>query len=74
MMIDFPDSKPALEDLHFSLEQTELRQSLISTLKTVFQTRVLHPGACRIDATAIIELSYMELREDNSMLATHWSL
>lgn len=44
MIIDYPDSKPAFEDLHAALPQTNLRKDLIKTVKQVYENRILHPG------------------------------
>uniref|UniRef100_A0A3Q2PNP1 Anaphase promoting complex subunit 2 n=1 Tax=Fundulus heteroclitus TaxID=8078 RepID=A0A3Q2PNP1_FUNHE len=41
---DFPESKPAIEDLKFCLERTNQRQQLLSSLKSAFESRLLHPG------------------------------
>lgn len=42
--VDFPESKPAVEDLKFCLERTNLRQQLLSSLKSALEIRLLHPG------------------------------
>lgn len=41
---DFPESKPAVEDLKFCLERTNQRQQLLSSLKSALEMRLLHPG------------------------------
>jgi hypothetical protein len=41
---DFPESKPAIEDLKFCLERTNQKQQLLTSLKSAFESRLLHPG------------------------------
>lgn len=41
---DFPESKAAIEDLKFCLERTNQRQQLLTSLKSAFESRLLHPG------------------------------
>lgn len=44
IVADFPESIPAIEDLKFCLERTNQRQQLLASLKSAFETRLLHPG------------------------------
>lgn len=44
MLSDFPESKAAIEDLKFCLERTNQRQQLLTSLKSAFESRLLHPG------------------------------
>lgn len=44
---DFPDSRPAVEDLKYCLERTDQRQQLLVSLKAALETRLLHPGTGR---------------------------
>lgn len=44
IVIDYPDSKDAIEDLKLCLEKTNLRAYVISSLKTSIEQRLLHPG------------------------------
>ena len=44
IMIEWPDSQPALEDIRQCLATTDLRAHLTSSLKTVLDTKLLHPG------------------------------
>ena len=44
MIIDYPESKSAFEDLHAALPHTNLRKELIRTVKQVYENRILHPG------------------------------
>lgn len=41
---DFPESKPAVDDLKYCLERTNQRQQLLSSLKSALEMRLLHPG------------------------------
>ncbi|CAG0895375.1 unnamed protein product [Darwinula stevensoni] len=49
IVIEFPESQPALEDLKECLEKTNLRTQLIQSLKAALQTRLLHPGVNTAD-------------------------
>ncbi|CAL1295242.1 unnamed protein product [Larinioides sclopetarius] len=44
IIIEFPESQAALEDLKEVLEITNLRSKLISSLKASLENRLLHPG------------------------------
>ncbi|KAL3869262.1 hypothetical protein ACJMK2_041966 [Sinanodonta woodiana] len=44
IIIDFPESAPAVQDLKACLEKTDMRAQLISTLRSSIETRLLHPG------------------------------
>lgn len=41
---DFPDSRPAIDDLKICLEKIDLRVYLVKSLKDVLEKRLLHPG------------------------------
>eukprot|EP00731_Ephydatia_muelleri_P024290 Em0016g561a len=45
ILVEFPDSKPSLDDLKDCLDRVELRATLIKSLRDIFQHRLLHPGA-----------------------------
>jgi anaphase-promoting complex subunit 2 len=45
IIVEFPDSKPAISDLKECIEQTGQRQQLICSLKESFDLRLLHAGA-----------------------------
>ncbi|XP_070531907.1 anaphase-promoting complex subunit 2-like [Ptychodera flava] len=49
VIVEYPDSMPALEDLKCCLEKTDQRQQLVMSLKTALETRLLHPGANTAD-------------------------
>ncbi|KAG8536503.1 hypothetical protein GDO81_026218, partial [Engystomops pustulosus] len=66
---DFPDSKPAIEDLKFCLERTNQRQQLLSCLKMALETRLLHPGVNTSDIITLYISAIKALRElDPSMV------
>ncbi|CAH1786015.1 unnamed protein product, partial [Owenia fusiformis] len=44
IIIEYPDSEPALIDLKACLEKTDLRGHLVESLRTALETRLLHPG------------------------------
>ncbi|XP_076672379.1 anaphase promoting complex subunit morula [Andrena cerasifolii] len=44
IIIEYPDSQPAIDDLHICLERTDLRRVLIESLQEALKTRLLHPG------------------------------
>ncbi|XP_076306794.1 anaphase promoting complex subunit morula [Tachypleus tridentatus] len=49
IIIEFPESQAALEDLKVCLEKTNLRQNLITSLKNSLERRLLHPGVNTAD-------------------------
>ena len=44
IIVEFPDSEPALTDLSTCLEKTDRRSKLVVMLKNALETRLLHPG------------------------------
>ena len=44
IVIDFPDSKNAIDDLKICLTKTNLKSHLIISLKQSIEQRLLHPG------------------------------
>jgi anaphase-promoting complex subunit 2 len=44
IVIDYPDSKSAVDDLKICLEKTNLRTAVISGLRSSIEQRLLHPG------------------------------
>lgn len=44
IVIDFPDSKNAVDDLKVCLEKTNLRAYVVKSLKASIEQRLLHPG------------------------------
>ncbi|XP_053552124.1 anaphase-promoting complex subunit 2 [Bombina bombina] len=66
---DFPESKPAIEDLKYCLERTNLRQQLLTSLKAALETRLLHPGVNTSDIITLYISAIKALRElDPSMV------
>merc|ERR1719309_1402760 len=49
IIIEFPESQPALEDLRECLGQTDLRSHLTTSLKQVLDAKLLHPGVNTAD-------------------------
>ena len=45
ILTEFPDSRPALEDLRVCLARTQGYAQVVAELAEVFQRRLLHPGA-----------------------------
>lgn len=44
IVIDYPDSRPALDDLKICLSKTQLRSHVIKSLRSSIEQRLLHPG------------------------------
>ena len=44
IIIDYPDSKNAVDDLKLCLQKTNLRSNVIKLLKHSIEQRLLHPG------------------------------
>uniref|UniRef100_A0A8C5PE30 Anaphase-promoting complex subunit 2 n=1 Tax=Leptobrachium leishanense TaxID=445787 RepID=A0A8C5PE30_9ANUR len=66
---DFPESKPAIEDLKFCLKRTNQRQQLLLSLRGALETRLLHPGVNTSDIITLYILAIKALRElDPSMV------
>lgn len=49
IIIEYPNSLPAIFDLRTCLQRTDLRKNLIETLQDAFKTRLLHPGVTTQD-------------------------
>ncbi|XP_014681229.1 PREDICTED: anaphase-promoting complex subunit 2-like isoform X2 [Priapulus caudatus] len=49
IIIEYPESEPAIVDLRCCLEKTNLRSQLVTSLKTALETRLLHPGVNTAD-------------------------
>uniref|UniRef100_A0A8C5C3B4 Anaphase-promoting complex subunit 2 n=1 Tax=Gadus morhua TaxID=8049 RepID=A0A8C5C3B4_GADMO len=66
---DFPESKPAIEDLKFCLERTNQKQQLLTSLKSAFESRLLHPGVHTSDILTVYISAIKALRDlDPSMV------
>ena len=57
IVIDFPDSRNAVEDLKLCLEKTNLRSHVIKSLKASIEQRLLHPGVNTSDVIKLNELN-----------------
>lgn len=49
IIIEYPDSQPAVDDIKLCLNKTDLRSSLCKRLQTALETRLLHPGVNTTD-------------------------
>ncbi|KAI5480345.1 anaphase-promoting complex subunit 2 [Pseudohyphozyma bogoriensis] len=45
IIVDFPESKPALEDLKICMFKTDQRSIIVTRLRALMARRLLHPGA-----------------------------
>lgn len=59
---DFPDSRPAVEDLKYCLERTDQRPQLLVSLRAALETRLLHPGAVAGPPTFALRAQTRDLR------------
>lgn len=59
---DFPDSRPAVEDLKYCLERTDQRPQLLVSLRAALETRLLHPGAAAGPPTFALRAQTRDLR------------
>ncbi|XP_013419521.1 anaphase-promoting complex subunit 2-like [Lingula anatina] len=62
IIVDFPESRPALDDLKVCLQKTDLRGHLVKELKTAFENRLLHPGVNTTDILTAYISSIRALR------------
>lgn len=44
IIIEYPDSQPAIDDIKICLDKTDLRPTLCKKLQNALETRLLHPG------------------------------
>ncbi|XP_028171394.1 anaphase-promoting complex subunit 2 [Ostrinia nubilalis] len=49
IIIEYPDSQPAVDDIKLCLEKTDLRSKLCKRLQSALETRLLHPGVNTTD-------------------------
>ncbi|XP_067629026.1 anaphase-promoting complex subunit 2 isoform X2 [Eurosta solidaginis] len=49
IIIDFPESIPAIDDLKVCMEKIDMRKHFIETLTNTLKVRVLHPGVNTMD-------------------------
>ncbi|KAL1131096.1 hypothetical protein AAG570_012333 [Ranatra chinensis] len=63
IIIEYPDSDPAIEDLRVCLEKTDLRGYLTTKLQRALETRLLHPGVNTPDIITAYVASIRALRQ-----------
>lgn len=63
MLIEYPDSLPAVEDLRICLEKTDLRSCLTQKLQKALETRLLHPGVNTTDVITAYIAAIKALRQ-----------
>ncbi|XP_034109479.1 anaphase-promoting complex subunit 2 [Drosophila nasuta] len=49
IIIDYPDSTPAIEDLKICMEKIDMRVHLTESLRSALEARILHPGVNTMD-------------------------
>uniref|UniRef100_A0A2P2I5F3 Anaphase-promoting complex subunit 2 n=1 Tax=Hirondellea gigas TaxID=1518452 RepID=A0A2P2I5F3_9CRUS len=49
IVIDYPESRPAIEDLRSCLQHVDVHQHLVKTLRNSIKSRMLHPGVKTLD-------------------------
>ncbi|KAK6194717.1 hypothetical protein SNE40_000298 [Patella caerulea] len=59
IVIDYPESEPAILDLKTCLEKTNLRSQLMSSLRKALEDRLLHPG---VNTTVILSAYISAIR------------
>lgn len=69
IVIDYPDSKPALDDLKLCLSKTQLRSHVIKSLRSSIEQRLLHPGVNTSDIlTAYVSAIKVSYQNQNGYL------
>lgn len=63
IVIEYPDSKAAIDDLRICLERTNLRKYMIRSLQTALKTRLLHPGVSTPDILTAYIAAIKALRQ-----------
>lgn len=67
IIIDYPDSIPAINDLQICLRSIDLRKHLIRSLKETLEKRLLHPGVNTMDILTAYVAAIKAIRHlDNS--------
>ncbi|KAG5876105.1 hypothetical protein JTB14_013685 [Gonioctena quinquepunctata] len=62
IIIEYPDSLPALEDLRLCLPRTDLKSALTKKLQKAMETRLLHPGVSTPDVLTAYIAAIRSLR------------
>ncbi|KAJ4430988.1 hypothetical protein ANN_19581, partial [Periplaneta americana] len=63
IIIEYPDSQPAVEDLRICLQKTDLRLYLTQKLQRALETRLLHPGVNTPDVLTAYVAAIRALRQ-----------
>ncbi|XP_054016183.1 anaphase-promoting complex subunit 2 isoform X2 [Hylaeus anthracinus] len=63
IIIEYPDSQPAIDDLHICLQRTDLRKVLVESLQEALKTRLLHPGVNTSDILTAYIAAIRALRQ-----------
>lgn len=73
IIIEYPDSTDSLKDLKMCLDITNLHNDVISSLRTSFKNRLLHPGANTSDilATYISSIKALHILDPSGTLQVH---
>ncbi|GLH11361.1 Anaphase-promoting complex subunit 2 [Gryllus bimaculatus] len=66
IIIEYPDSQPAVEDLRICLQKTDLRPYLTQKLQRALETRLLHPGVNTPDILTAYVAAIRALRQLDS--------
>ncbi|EFA00073.1 anaphase-promoting complex subunit 2 [Tribolium castaneum] len=62
IIIEYPDSLPALDDLRLCLPKTDLKPHLTRSLQKAIETRLLHPGVSTFDVLTAYVATIRSLR------------
>lgn len=62
LIVEYPESLPALEDLNKCLPNTDLRPLLTKKLQKAMETRLLHPGVSTPDILTAYVASIRSMR------------
>ncbi|KAJ8897014.1 hypothetical protein PR048_002360 [Dryococelus australis] len=63
IIIEYPESSPAIEDLRVCVEKTDLRDDLVTNLRECMVTRLLHPGVNTPDVVTAYVAAIKTLRQ-----------
>ncbi|KAJ8670804.1 hypothetical protein QAD02_002063 [Eretmocerus hayati] len=63
IVIEYPDSRPAIDDLRVCLERTDMRRQLVRSLKAALRSRLLHPGVSTPDILTAYIAAIKALRQ-----------
>jgi hypothetical protein len=63
VILEYPDSQPAVEDLRICLQKTDLRFYLTQKLQRALETRLLHPGVNTPDVLTAYVAAIRALRQ-----------